>query len=150
MPKTLIRPVKVSDESHETIQLKPGDSVPKWAEKYVPDNWCKGTEQPAAGTDLHDDHVYQVVKQVAADERVEFEEDWSASQIAAAIRLKRRQIRLEQQGFEGEEVDEANKGAQDTMSKLFGTTNSAGNVNAPDRGRARATRGQESTGGADS
>jgi hypothetical protein len=135
----------------ESMTLHPGDEVPSWAKDQIDESWYDERYE-SAGTNLYDDNVYQVVKRVAEEKGVEVGDDWSADQIAAAIRHhEAHQSLREEYGEDDEEVQEAVKSDQDTLAALFGDSNKAGNVNAPDQPeKPSRSRSSGSSGGSDS
>jgi len=133
------------------VVLQPGDEVPSWAEEYIEDSWCEDP-MDAAGSNLYDDAVYQVVKGVADEREVEYGDDWDASQIAAAVKAAefREQVATDLDLDEDEEAEAFDEGKQ-AMADLFNDSNKAGNVNAPDQAAPKpASRARKSTSGAQS
>lgn len=147
----------------ESVTLHPGDEVPSWVDEAdLKDDWFNDPID-AAGSNLRDDNIYQVVKQVADEEGVEYGADWSSEQIAAAVRLKRQeQLVADELGEEvvdpmsGDTTDvrEAYEDGRSAMAALFDDSNASGNVNAPDQAApakaSRATKSSGTTGGAQS
>lgn len=156
MAKTVNVPVGLGNPDKpddEPVYLQPGDEVPSWAEKYIKDEYLEDSGVMAAGSNLYSDHVYQVVKGVADEKGVEYGEDWSADQIAAAVRLAEHNETLgDNMPVDEDEAEEAVDASQKAMADLFGATNATGNVNGPDQAekpkRSRSSGG--SSGAADS
>jgi hypothetical protein len=159
MTKTVLVPVGLGNPDKpkdDPVYLEPGDEVPSWAEDHIKPEYMSDNEVMAAGTNLYDDNIYQVVKGVADERGVEYDEGWDAAQIAAAVRLgEHNDALVERVGvdLDEDEVETAVDDSQKAMKDLFGETNSSGNVNAPDQAapkRSRSSRSSESTGGSDS
>lgn len=128
MAKVLTRPVKVRKEGDkESTWLQPGDEVPRWAEDIVPVDCCDDAVVVAGTVNLVTDQVYQVVKAYADEHGVEYGDDWSADQIAAAVRLDEHN-----EQSPGVDDDSAEK-AKSAMAALFDDSNKSGNVAAPNR-----------------
>lgn len=133
------------------LTLHPGDAVPSWAVEYMDESWYEEGVN-AAGTNLYDDNVYQVVKAVADEKGVEYGEGWDAAQIASAVRYDEQQSAVVESlgdAFD-DETESAYSDGKQAMAALFDDTNKSGNVNAPDQAAAKPTRGSRSSGGADS
>lgn len=142
-----------------SVTLHPGDEVPVWVdEDSLDEEWFEAPID-AAGSNLQDDNVYQVVKQVADDMGVEYGEGWSSEQIAAAIRYAQAQQEfvdangdevVDPMSGETTDVSEAYDEGRKAMSALFDESNASGNANAPDQAApAPSRRSRGSSGGAD-
>lgn len=132
--------------------LEPGDDVPSWAEEHIPDEYME--DGPVAGgVYLVSDQIYQVVKSVADERGVEYGEDWSADQIAAAIRLAEHNddltARIEAGLVDEDEGTAAVEDSKSAMDALFSDSNKSGNAAAPnqDEKPTRAKSTSKSTGG---
>lgn len=136
MTKTVTVPMGLGnpdDPEADPVYLEPGDELPSWAEDHVDPQYVEDSGQTAGGTNLYSDHVYQVVKGVADERGVDYGENWSADQIAAAVRLQ--EVNTEREimfGDDDEEVQDAIEDSKSALDELFSTTNEAGNMHAPD------------------
>ena len=116
------------------VTLHPGDEVPSWVDDDAIEEEWYDDGVAAAGSNLYDDNVYQVVKAVADERGVEYGEGWDAAQIAAAIRYEEHaeQVVTDLDLDEDEEKEALDEGRK-AMADLFESTNDAGNLHAPDQ-----------------